>query len=89
VVRSRIGHAASAFDVPLGSTIAPVRCVFCAAANVMGLDLRADAAQASARATSLEDALVARERECHRWRWMTLASIPLFVLTALILRRLA
>lgn len=63
-----------------------VRCVFCGMANVLGIDLRARASRTHSAATSLEDALRARGRERWRWRLRTVASLPVFALTALVLR---
>ncbi len=65
-----------------------VRCVFCAADNVTGLDLRATAAQTSRHAKSLDEALAARALERSKWRWRTLASVPLFVATVVLVKHL-
>lgn len=56
-----------------------VRCVYCDADNVLGLDLRARAGRSDATASSLDDAIAARARERRRWRWRLL---PAVVMTA-------
>ncbi|MDB4993804.1 MAG: hypothetical protein JWM74_1236 [Myxococcaceae bacterium] len=61
-----------------------VECVFCAASNITGVDPRANAHRTQASAISLQEALSNRLRERRVWRLRTLASVPLFVLTALV-----
>jgi hypothetical protein len=70
------------------SDVVVVRCVFCNADNVTGLDLRATARQTSKHAKSLDDALAARTQERSKWRWRTLASVPLFVATVVLVKDL-
>ena len=65
-----------------------VRCVFCGAANLTGLDLRESAAEVSKHVSSLDDALAARAKERSYWRWRTLASVPLFVATVALVQEL-
>jgi hypothetical protein len=48
-------------DPPPGSVIS--RCVYCQAANVMGVDITADQSSATAGESELESALAMRERE--------------------------
>ena len=57
-----------------------VRCVYCAADNVLGLDLRARTGRERAAARSLDEALRWRSKERTHWRWRV---VPALVLTAL------
>jgi hypothetical protein len=81
--RSCMGPLRSGSDV---RSEVVVECVFCGAANITGVDPRANARRAKASAESLEDALARRLRERRKWRWRTLASIPLFVLAPLVIK---
>jgi uncharacterized Zn finger protein (UPF0148 family) len=63
-----------------------VQCVYCSASNVTGIDPRANAARAKRSSASLADAMKARLSERGKWRWRTLASLPLFLLAPLVLR---
>jgi hypothetical protein len=62
-----------------------VECAFCAASNITAVDPRANAHRAQASAISLQEALSNRLRERRLWRLRTLASVPFFLLTALVL----
>jgi hypothetical protein len=48
-----------------------VRCAYCSADNILGLDLRRDAAPATEEAKGLEDAVAQRSRERWLWRFLT------------------
>ncbi len=63
-----------------------VHCLFCNQANVLGLDLRGDAREASEETQSLESAFAARGRERWLWRVASLASIGLLVAALFIVR---
>lgn len=56
-----------------------VRCVYCEADNVLGLDLRAKTRREQSSATSLAEALAWRTRERRRWR---LGLVPAVLSTA-------
>jgi hypothetical protein len=62
-----------------------VRCAFCGAANLTGVDLRALAGRREASTATLESALAARASRRRTWWLRTLASAPLFGVTTWIL----
>lgn len=66
-------------DAPLpdepGSVV--VQCRYCAADNILGLDLRRDAVKATREATSLEDAL--KKRSSERMLWGSLTVVAVFL----------
>lgn len=57
-----------------------VRCVYCGADNVLGLDLRVKAGRERAAARSLGEALAWRSRERLRWRWRMMPALGLTAL---------
>jgi hypothetical protein len=65
-----------------------VQCVFCGASNVTGVDLRAQYGKTQRSTKSLEDELEDRRRERWKWRLRTLASVPIFVGSALLVRHM-
>ncbi len=64
-----------------------VRCVYCDADNVLGLDLRARTGHAREAAKSLDAALAWRTRERRYWRWRLGPALALTLLGALLLWR--
>jgi hypothetical protein len=75
-------HTCRQCDAPLperpGSVL--VRCVYCGADNVLGLDLRRDAGKATREASSLEDALAKRTKERTLWGLLTVVAVLLVLL---------
>jgi hypothetical protein len=72
--------------LPVDAGAAVLRCVFCSVANLTTLDLRAGAARAEQTADALDRALHARARDRLRWQLLTLASVPMFAITYVVLR---
>ncbi len=64
-----------------------VKCVYCGAANLTGLDLRSHESRAAESEASLMDAIDDRTRQRNTWRLRTLLSIPAFVVTVVLLRQ--
>lgn len=88
---ARVGEpsACRSCGAPLRDTSTTVvRCVFCSAANLTGIDVRGHATRITLDEASLEDALADRRAERWKWGFRTVLSLPLFVATLLILRAL-
>jgi hypothetical protein len=63
-----------------------VRCIYCDADNILGIDLRRRAATVRKDARSLEKALARRGSERARWRGVTAGSVVLLALSGYALR---
>lgn len=69
------GCRACGGPLPHAEQAVVVRCVYCEADNVLGLDLRARAHRSDTTASSLDDAIATRARERRRWRWRLLPAV--------------
>jgi hypothetical protein len=65
-----------------------VRCVFCSAMNLTTVDVVGCASRAKGTVKTLDHALDDRQRERARWRARAIASLPLLLMTAALLRLL-
>ncbi|MBX7084076.1 MAG: hypothetical protein K1X88_33010 [Nannocystaceae bacterium] len=74
------GCRGCAAPLPAAAQGVLVRCAYCSADNVLGLDLRAHARRSQSVARSLDDALSWRARERRRWR---LRLLPALAMTGL------
>ncbi len=63
-----------------------VRCAYCSAQNILGLDARGDAQRGRAELESLDDALARRQSERSRWRWSAMAAIGILAIVAILVR---
>ncbi len=63
-----------------------VRCVYCGAQNVLGLDARGDAQKGRAQVESLDEALSKRSVERSRWRWSAAAALGILAIVAILVR---
>jgi uncharacterized Zn finger protein (UPF0148 family) len=63
-----------------------VRCAYCSAENVLGLDVRGDANKSKDEVQSLDQALHRRGIERARWRYSALAAIAMLAIVAILVR---
>lgn len=63
-----------------------VRCAYCGAENVLGLDMRGAAYQSKEQVESLDDALFRRKSERARWRFSAFIAIVVLVIVAVLVR---
>jgi TolB protein len=63
-----------------------VRCVYCNAENVLGLDARGEAQKGRAQVESLDEALHKRAIERGRWRWSAAAALTVLAIVAILVR---
>jgi len=63
-----------------------VRCAYCGAENVLGLDPRGDARKSTDEVASLDEALFRRSVERTRWRYSALAAIAMLLVVAILVR---
>ena len=69
---------------PAGQVL--VRCVYCGAQNVLGLDARGEAQKGRAQVESLDEALFTRRMERNRWRWSAAAALGILAIVAILVR---
>ncbi len=63
-----------------------VRCAYCSAENVLGLDVRNDAYKSREQVDSLDEALFRRRMERSRWRYSAIVSVAILVVVAILVR---
>ena len=63
-----------------------VRCAYCGAENVLGLDVRGDANKTQEQVQSLDEALFRRGIERTRWRYSAFAAIAMLAIVAILVR---
>ncbi len=63
-----------------------VRCAYCGAQNILGLDARGEAQKGRAQVESLDQALQTRRSERGRWRWSAGAALGILAIVAILVR---
>ena len=63
-----------------------VRCAYCGAENVLGLDVRGEAQRGRAQVDSLDEALFQRRNERARWRFSAFAAIAMLAVVGILVR---